>query len=58
MRCSNMTTYNMGAINNIHDKRQHANSNHLTTACYKKIYDEAMYTQWHKKFIHYDKFYM
>jgi hypothetical protein len=34
-----------GPLTTLHDKWQHANSDHLTTARYKKFYDEVIYTQ-------------
>jgi hypothetical protein len=45
MRCNTMTTsQHKGSLTTLHDKCQHANSNHLTTACYKKLYDKFIYT--------------
>jgi hypothetical protein len=40
--------HNTGQLTTLHDKCQHANNGHLTTACYKKFYDEVIYTQWQK----------
>jgi hypothetical protein len=33
-----------GPLTALHDKCQHANSEHPTTACFKKLYDEVIYT--------------
>jgi hypothetical protein len=46
MRCNNMTTsQHNGPLTTLHGKCQHANSNHLTTACYKKkLYDKSICT--------------
>jgi hypothetical protein len=53
MRCNNMTASTQEPLTTLHDKCQHATSKHLTTACYKKLYDEVnarmaeiIYTLW------------